>query len=161
MKKMWALFFVVFFSVGMGQQVIGNWVIVEDKDAFTDQVSYTIIITESGEVEPTPPMFSFVCRNGVIDTIAVTMRNYLDSGEVRNFDYRVDDGEVKTVRGFYSSRIVAVVSSMSHFPTVRSEVMSATKLAIRATSYNRDTYTVVFDLTGLGEALAATNCRRG
>lgn len=140
-----------------GEFIEGVWTLIA-QDPFTDVVEQTMILVEKG-VEPSEAALgnrtlAIFCRNGIFETLAFGSSIYLDNKDFGNLTYRVDSGEVKTIRVLQKGKMAATIDPFEAYDIA----FSGTNVVIKATAYDGDTDTAEFDTTNLGTAMAYVGC---
>ena len=127
-------------------------------DPITGDIQQTMVLAEKGiklsEFSLDDRTLSIFCQNSTFVVLVFGSAIYLDNKNYGNLTYRVDDGEVKTVRASQDNKLAGIADPFEAYDIA----FSGTNVVIEATAYSGDTDTAEFDTTYLGTAMAHVGC---
>jgi len=90
--------------------------------------------------------------------LSIISKNYLgglSSNRRRTITYRVDQGQPQTIPAYHDGSTANVLDLAPETKEGRffAQIMTASRLVVQVTSFNYDTYTIVFDMTGARDAV--------
>jgi len=159
MKMIVALISSAFLFVS-AQTSLGNWIRQDLDDPFVDEERIVLAIGERGErYSGEGPLFAVLCEDRLADVVYFNVNRVLSNGEVREFDYRVNGGDIQTLEGWTDQGFVSLRTGEDDFAKFKEDVLvDGAEIAIAATSTNGGRIVTVFKLAGLDSALENVGC---
>lgn len=150
------------FLIVVAQTLLGNWTLQNLNDPFVDEQQLVLAIGENAEpYSGEGPLFAVLCKDNLADIVYFNVGQSLSSGEIREFDYRVNKGEVKTVEGWMNEGFVSLRTGEDDFAQFKEDVLvDGADLAFSTVSSSGERVVTVFKLPGLDDALASVQCAK-
>lgn len=149
----------------LGQTYVEAWVVEQSEDPFTDERQATLLTgTDGAFPADSEAVLGLLCRDGVLHTVLVQFDRQLDTGVMKEFDYRLDGGAVQTGQAWADGRGMGVSAEADEesFAALSEALLSGgAQLAVRVSDSRGEPRTAVFLLEGLQEALDEAACSRG
>ena len=159
MKIVVALTFSTLLAV-VAQTSLGNWIKQDLDDPFVDAEQVVLALGEDGErYSGEGLLFAVLCKDKLADVVYFNVNQSLSSGETREFDYRVNGGDIQTVEGWMEQGFVSLRTGEDDFAQFKEDVLlDNAEVAFATVSASGERIVTVFKLPGLDSALEEAGC---
>jgi hypothetical protein len=135
-------------------EFVDGIVVMTSTDPFEDSIKTLYLLPAQGESITNPTqVLAINCSNQDFVGMVLLFDGYLNSGELGELKYRVDTNEPVTTSVTMKDRGVLFHSGINEQDM--KNMLTGSKLVVRATSYDNDTYTAEYDLTNLKQTVTA------
>lgn len=147
------------------QRMVHNVLIISKTDAFTDDSVNMFVQSPIGAPSPQDSVANryvkVECTNGAMDGVMFVFDQYLNNGDLGEFEYRVDHGDVVSGQFWQKDDAVYVFNNPGELGDNTADlhaIFAGDNIAVRATAYDGDTDQAQYDIANLRSVLAQYAC---